>query len=506
MWRAIGLSALVFAVLGLVGRVLAYPLNRDENMFVSVAQGLGTGDLYRDLGYNHLPNLAYLFGSVFEITGTTSFLLTARLIVAAFWILAVYFLWRLSRQEGSGFPAFLAAASILVGSTLLLGAPGMLATNNFIPVALIFPATFLLFKGLDANGPLPMPLFGAGVVASLVIGFKANYIFLAPFFALAVLAAPRSTALAERLKFGLLPLGIGGFVGGFPTLVHMLGDPEAFFAHTLRYFTELQAAYWEQSADPKTVSIKDKIILAQSIWFANTSLLALVLVGTQAALVAFAGGWRALLDWKVLLLSAMAMCGFVVAFVPSPSFVQYFVPPLPFLILLILVLAGKLPLNPRQSMGILCAITTALALVNAVPRLAPSIAGLASPSSWSTVGLGRAVAQAGNEAGLRSGAKVATLSPVLALEGGYTIYPEFTAGQFVYRTAPFMNAEDRQFYRTTSPEELDSFLDADPPEAVLVHSGEPMEADLARYARARGYREANASGANGTFALYVAPR
>lgn len=506
IWRTAGLAALAVAVLGLIGRMLSYPLNRDENMFVSVAQGLTNGDLYRDLGYNHLPNLAYLYSGIFEISGSQSYLLVARLVVAAFWLLALFFLWRLARHEGSGFPAFLVAASTLVCSTLLLGAPGMLATNNFIPVALVFPATLLLFKGIDGEEHSPMALFGAGAVASLAIGFKANYIFLAPFFALAVLIAPKGSTLGQKITYGLLPLGLGGIAGGLPALMHLLADPDAFFAHTLRYFTELQVAYWDQSDAPKTVSLKDKILLAQSIWFANTSLLALVLIGTQMAVLATLGGLRSLIDWKVLLLSAMALCGYIVAFIPSPSFVQYFVPPLPFLVLLILVLAGKLPANASRTIGLLCAVATALALVNATPRLGPGLASLLKPSSWSTTGLGTAVRKAGQDAGLEPGDRVATLSPILALEGGYSIYPEFAAGQFVYRTAPFMTADDRTLYRTTSPAELDSFLDADPPAAILIHLGEPMEADFARYAGARNYRLATGSDTNGAFELYVAPQ
>ncbi|QZD93070.1 glycosyltransferase family 39 protein [Qipengyuania xiapuensis] len=505
-WRALGVGALAIAVLGLIGRLLSYPLNRDENMFVSVAQMLGSGDLYRDLGYNHLPNLPYLLGGIFAVTGSSGYLLTARLLVAAFWLLALFFLWRISRNEAAGLPAFLAAASVLVGSTLLLGEPGMLATNNLIPVALVFPAVFLLFRGLDEERPSAGYLLGAGLVASLAIGFKANYTFLAAFFVLAVLIAPKGATVGQKLLYGLLPLGIGGLLGGLPSLVHMLSDPDAFFAHTLRYFTELQTAYWAESEAPKTVSLKGKILLAQSIWFANTSLIALMLVVTQMALIASTDGLRALFDWKVTILGLAVISGLVVAFVPTPSFAQYFVPPLPFLVLLIPVLAGRLSGGARQFAGMLLAAGAALALVNAVPRLGAGLAAFASPSAWGTIADGRAIARAGSEAGLRPGDRVAALTPVWALDAGYSIYPEFAAGQFVYRVAPYIPPQDRPFYRTTSPASLTSFLDADPPAAVLVNRAEPMEADLAAYALSRGYRPAGPSGEDRPFDLYVAPR
>ena len=124
----------------------------------------------------------------------------------------------------------------------------------------------------------------------------------------------------------------------------------------------------------------------------------------------------------------------------------------------------------------------------------------------STLADGRAIARAGSEASLRPGDRIATLTPVWALDAGYSIYPEFAAGQFVYRVAPYIPPEDRPFYRTTSPASLTSFLDADPPAAVLVNRAEPMEADLAAYALSRGYRPAGPSGEDRPFDLYVAPR
>ena len=83
--------------------------------------------------------------------------------------------------------------------------------------------------------------------------------------------------------------------------------------------------------------------------------------------------------------------------------------------------------------------------------------------------------------------KIATLSPIVALEGDLPIYREFGAGPFVYRVAPYLPVSDRPLFVTTSPAELRSFLDADPPGAIVTGREPNLEREFLAYARARHY-------------------
>lgn len=499
-----GFGALAIAVVGLAGRLLAYPLNRDENMFVTAASQLGSGDLYRDLGYNHLPNLAYLLGAVYSLTGTGHFLLVGRLVIIASWIAALFVLWLIVRRLRLGIEVFFAAAFLLVGNVLLLGASGMLVSNNFMPIPGIFLAFYFLLRALDEDGPALGSAFLAGALVSLTIGLKANYIMLAPFFAIATLFAPRGATLGERILRGFLPLAVGGVVGGLPALVHIALDPEGFFAHTLRYFTELQPAYWRDVEAPKTVSVAEKVLLAEEVWMSSAVLLA---IATSAVLFIAAirqSGLRVMLDWRLLMLFGLLACSMVVSFVPTPSFPQYFVPPVPFLVLLVIVLAGKVRRDDEGIMLSLFVAVAVLGFVSGASRFAQGALAFRDPGDWVTFAMNREVRKVGALAGLAPGARVATFTPVLALEGGYAIYPEFAAGQFVYRVAPYIPEADRPLYRTTSPKELAAFLDRNRPAGILVNRGEPMEEALANYARARGFKVRSEPGVGDGFDLYVA--
>lgn len=491
----IPLAFLLGAIACIAGRILAFPIKRDEHMFLTVAQQFHNGDLYRDLGYNHLPNLAMLFSAIFDLTGTEHYLLTARLIVVVAWALALLLLWRIGVRLGISTLAIVTGMALLVGNVTLVGPPGANATNSFLPIPFAFLAFFLMLGVLDparSGRQRFVEAFLAGLAVSIAIGFKANFIILAPCFFLVSLLAPKVQTLVERVKLQCLPLALGGLVGGLPSILYFIRDPEAMIAHTLRYFTVLHTAFWSDSPEPKVMSLAGKMLLAEEQWVGGTTLLAAVGIGLLALRPYRDGGWsdviQNLLHWPVLLAASLVACGVLISFVPSPSFLQYFVPPMPFVILTFLALCPEAKPSRHADFAILIPLL-AIALLASSVRMVPGLAALAGPANWTGIASNQVMHDVLDGSGVAPDARIATMSPILAIEGGRRVYPEFVAGQFVYRVAPYMSDEERQYYRTTAPGELDAFLDANRPDAILVDTSEPMESVFADYARTRNFRE-----------------
>lgn len=479
--------------LGLVGRLLAFPIGRDENLFIAVSRLWGTGDIYRDFGYNHLPYLPYTLGGLYWLTSTGHFLLLGRLLIAAAWALSIAALWLIARRQRVGFPAFFAAAVLLMGNVLLIGPPGMLVSNNFLPLPFALLAFHFLLVGLDRDRPSWIACFVAGVLVSVAVGFKANYVFLAPFLAAATVLAPLSRPLRNRLACATLPLALGGLTGGIPVLIAMASDPDAFFAHTIRYFTQLQPIYWDHSTEPKIVSVAQKVLLAEDIWTSNATLLALVGAVALVALPLRRRGWRdgllTVWSWPVVLALALALMGVVISFVPSPSFPQYFVPPIPFLVLLVVLLRARTLGENRLAADALLLSLAFVALLCATSRLGPGLVSLTRPGSWVGIKNHGEMRRLVRSAGASSGDTVATLSPLLAMEGGLSVPGEFAPGQFIYRVADYLSPSDRTYWTTTSPTHLVSWLDANRPATILIGGDEPLEQPFADYARSHGYLE-----------------
>jgi hypothetical protein len=491
-FRRAAVALLAILVAGLLARILDYPLNRDENMFVTAAAQLPYWRLYTDLGFNHLPNLPHLLSTLLQLSGIDSPLLAGRLITFTFWLMTLFTLWRIGRRLDSGGLATFTAILLLLGNVMLLGEPGMLASNNLAPIPFALLAFLFLHYGLDEGLASPVSIFNAGMLASLAIGFKSNYVFLAPCFALTVLLAPAERAFSRRLTYGLAPLALGGIVGGLPVLAYFAQDPDALMAHTLRYFTELHAAYWATAAtETQVATIAQRIVLAEQMWLANTSLLTLAGIAALLLIPALRGGkaaaMQALGRWPLLLALTLTACGAVVAFIPKPSFPQYFVPPLPFLLLAFLVAASLLKPGERTAARPFVLTMAVLALAGSVSRLLPDLPKLATPGSLNVVRLHGQSQELALRAGLLPGEKVATLSPALALEAGLEIYPEFAAGPFVYRVAAYIPARDLRHYRAVTPAGLPPFLDRDPPAAILFENAETPDPAFAAYAAENGY-------------------
>jgi hypothetical protein len=63
---------------------------------------------------------------------------------------------------------------------------------------------------------------------------------------------------------------------------------------------------------------------------------------------------------------------------------------------------------------------------------------------------------------------VLTVSPLYALEGSCRIYPQLSAGIFVYRIADNLTEDQRQITNTVGPASLKQMIEQNPPSAVIV--------------------------------------
>ena len=486
MLRLLAGLGIAFLVIGLFGRVMAFPLTHDEQLHIPAARFILREPLYGTLGYTHLPGLPLLLGGLYAATGVDHLLQTGRLLIFLCWMATATVLWLTARRHGGD--GRLAISLILVlGAGALLGPTGMLVTNNFLPVPFALLGVHLFIAALDRPEPRPATMFGAGLAVGFAVTLKISYVFLLPPIAIAALLAPRGLSIGQRVGLILLPLIAGGVVGVLPALVVFLSDPHTLFAHTVRYFTTGHRTYWQHSTDPKAMSMAAKILVAEDVWFAQSGLLASILVGATVWVLG-RQDWRTLRWWPIPFVASLVALAAVGSFAPTPAFPQYYEPPVPFLIMLFLLLRRQLEPRFRAWVQPLVGTAAVLALAIIVPRILPDMAAAVRPARWTGNVLhaqGEYV-RATLAAAHRSG-KVATLSPIVALEGGLPIYPEFAVGPFLYRVADYLPAADRSSFRTTSPRELPGFLDADPPAAIVTGHEAELDPAFVNYARTRKY-------------------
>lgn len=484
--RLAGWIVAILLTVGLFGRIMAYPLAHDEQLHVAAARLMFTQPLYEGLGYSHLPGLPLLLGGFFAMVGSDHLLQTGRVLIIVCWLATAALLRLIARRHGGG--DRLAIVTILVlAAGELLGRAGMLVTNNFLPIPFAMLGFHLFVSAEEEDGINPRMIFGAGAAIGFAIIMKVSYVFLIPPVAVAAFLMSGGLGFAARVRLVLLPLLFGGIIGALPGILMFASDPYGMFAHTVRYFTGGHLAYWQHSTEPKAMSLSEKWLVAENVWLSGSGLLAALLVGIFGWNVA-QKGWRSLCRWPILLAAALAAMAAVGAFAPTPAFPQYYEPPVPFLILLFILLYSELDTPTRARLLPVLVTVSVLALAMMVPRLMAGVADAARPSHWTGNAvhdqgerIRTAIATAGAEG------KIATLSPIVALEGHLSIYQEFAAGPFLYRVADYLPEADRAYFVTTSPHALPAFLDRDKPAAIITGNEPEFDPAFVRYAQSRGY-------------------
>lgn len=496
----------------LLARIMSFAIRHDEQFYVPAGALFTFAGLYRDFGFNHLPNLPILLSALYGVTGTHHYLLAGRLLTWVLWLVGGAVLALTARLATRSTLAGVVAIAFYVTNPVFLGPTGMTVTNNFLPVVLSLLGTyvFLFGSGCATPGRRAVCMALSGFVVAAAVGCKANYVFLVPCFGCAVLLAPSPSGI-ERVWRVVLPFTAGALVGALPALAYFISDPAGMWAHIVRYHRVAQIAYWAGD-DDKVVGIGQKLGLAHQLWILGAGGLIPLGVATLLCVMGVRRGPRAMLaavaNLPFLLVAALVALGALVSFVPTPSFPQYYAPPIMFGIVLLLVVHGMLDqAEERQAVPFLIALL-AFATLAGAPQLMSGIGRLAHPASWTGVRVHRDAQQLARQRGRRPG-PVATLAPLYPIEAGLPIYPELAGGPFIYRVGDLLRASDAVHYRyLASPTSITSVLAATPPSAILLGMEGDLERPFAAFARAHGFREVLqpvSDGRSTRTILYLAP-
>lgn len=489
-------AALLLIGAALYGRIMGFDLRRDELMFVPPAATLDDMPLYSGQFYNHVPYSAWIFRALHLALPGMDLLGSARLAVFLGWLLLLgAAFWSGLRLAGSAM-AGLFSAAIFLGSETLLAQSGMTATNNLLPLPFVLIGLALFAAG-HVGGRSPFAIyFLAGLSLSLAAGMKVSAIAFVPAIAIACFLLPRAATLPERARLTALPVALGGIIGALPLFWLALTEP-TFFDHLLRYHSGPHIAFWQANAASEpglAMGLPAKVQLAQTVWLAGGAILALFVAatgwGTQPADLetptAADPDRAAQAAWAV---GAAMLTAAALAFVPTPAFPQYFVPPLAGLPVLVALGIRSLPASARQVLLHALPFGIVLMLAVALPRLATGLADLRHPDRLTPARLkdgAAALSRLAAPDGFATG-PVATLSPLYPLQAGLPIYPELAAGPFLWRVADHITPELRASYVMAGPQDLPQLFGERPPAAILTGFDAMLEAPLEDWGRANGY-------------------
>jgi 4-amino-4-deoxy-L-arabinose transferase-like glycosyltransferase len=504
---ALALLLAAFLGLGLFSQAV-HNNSHNEQMYVTAGYLLAQGErLYTDFAFVQTPYSPLIYAAFFRLTGGY-YLFTAKLVNFAFLAFAAGLLWLLARRRTRD-DLFSAALPALFLANYYLLRAAIEASNYTMPIAFSL-AAYALFLRYTDRPQRSLAFFAAGALLAAAVGAKLYYATLLAPFALAALLYPAAASLRSRIVGGLLPLAGGTVAGAMPLLYYAARDWERFAFNNLGY--HLLNTTWREQSGFAPMTWGALLGTARDILANPSYLLPVVCLALAAVTLCTQEGCslrRLRLPAADITLSALLVAvSIVTAFTPQPLFPQYFAMPAPFLLTLLLALHAHIAQPQRRILQHLTLIAAVLLTLVVLPRHTGSLRGALSPDD-------RWAGSEARDASFRirarivegphdpAAAKLATVSPVYAIESGLGVYPELSTGSFVLRIGDLLSEEQRARFRATSPSAIAALFDADPPAAILITDEGAVELPLLDYAQSRGYVEVDAEGFGGR--LYIKP-
>ncbi len=478
------LFLLIVAALG--GGVFAYlviQFGHDEHMYVTAGYLVKEGRmLYRDFAYLQAPYLPLIYGFVYKLTGTSHYLLAAKGICFSFWAATVLLCSLIARKliRDSLIVAGLILVFMLNGIVLISARE----VSNYVEAnAFSLLALLCFLRGFSGPGLRPFMFFLSGLAIAMATGIKMYYAALFAPFAIAGLFYPAPVAWRGRILQAGIPWLAGAGIGLLPLLGYALSFPDAFV------FNNAQFHLLNTQARELAGRVFSKAEFTREL-FSRTDNLALAVGTVCLLLVAATGKPSPFFRKEVLLLLAVIAVSLVTIFIPTPIWPSYFSMPVIFLPLWLASLSAGLAAWRRNAARV---IVLGIVLVSAwvnIPKLASSVRDSTDLDNWSGIGMHKTALEIADIVrNLPGQPRIATLSPVYAIEANLPIYPELATGPFAYRVAELVPPDKLAKLNIISPERLPTLLSRNPPAGILVGYEGGLDDAFIDFARENNYRQ-----------------
>ncbi len=455
--------AVIFLVLFVLALVLlansmTRPSEHDEQMYCTAAVLTAQGKMiYRDFSYvAQMPYHPLLCAALFRLFDTTHYLLTARLLSCLCDILVVLCIVAIYRRvfgkrSVAGTIFGLAGAVLYVFNPFVDYASGF-AWNHDVVVACVM-LSFWIFQTADfAHKSRYRPI--ALAAALLTLGtFMRNTTGLVQLLFFIFLAAKPAESAKEKTKNVLTFILASIIVSIWPIFV-ILQAPQAFYLNIFR-MPVLNGQFLHQAG----MAYEKLELLRLFLKTPGCFLLILTAVYLGSALWLNHGKSKITGTGTAVLAAFLALVFFIIAFIPVTMWLQYLAVPVPFLIisfawplLYLMKLVNQIYFRFACALIGLCAFLAIFLNFFVLFR----IPKLFSPRDWTPIQIHNVARDIASNANGHK--QVLTLAPLLALEGGCSIYVEFSAGVFAYRIADYLSDDERKLTHTVGAKTLRTLL------------------------------------------------
>lgn len=445
-------------------------LEHDEHMYCTAGSLTAQGKIiYKDFSYvAQLPYHPLILAGIYKISGTSHLLLAGRLFSVACEIGILICIAGISRSVLQEFPktaaGFAIAAMFLYSMNPFVIYASGFAWNHSMIILCVLIAIWLYTK-FDLEKMCFRRLFFIGAILTLAAFTRPTTALVYALFAVMILSA--APARLRNGKATALPFMLGTFAAAAWPMMIIAKAPEAFVLNVVR-IPALNAAFLREAG---WVFDKTQLTLTALLNPAYAVLIILFgyLVFNSYVLKKTISGSD---KQKKILFYLTAAAFVVIAFIPPTMWLQYWAAPTTFIIIGFVYplknMCEAASSNVKNKKRLhLTMIFLFMAAALCIYVSSPSIAFNAiNTDNWSPLSVHKISCDI-NRNIVEDGA-ILTLSPLHAIEGGGKIYPQFSAGPFVYRIADKLSAEQKNFVHAAGMSDLPQIFDYNPPAAVII--------------------------------------
>jgi hypothetical protein len=457
---------LAFAFILIFSNAMKKSLSRDENMYCSAGALMSQGKtVYKD--FSHVSQLPYhplLLSIIYGVSGSTYYLLIARIVSCIADFSTVFFIILIYKKVFSGF--LLSGFFLgLAAATLLLFNPAFnyisgLAWNHNIVICLA-AASFWLYIFFNTSNRKTTYIKTALIAAllSLAACMRITTVLIEILFFI-IICLRKYNSRKERIVSIVIFVCSSIIIFAWPAWT-ILQAPKAFWINLFvipplnsRLLSEMRMVFSKYDMTVFYLMMAEylfPILIAIYLYICMLRRLTLKKIGS----ITYLG---------VLL----PVIFFIIIYIPPTIWRQYFAPPVPFLLIsLVFPLYFFRQNSQSPHFKIASSLLAACVFISIGQQiiLLNHVKDFSKPQTWRPVqlhNLCQSIALSIDKKG-----PVLTISPIYALEGGRQIYPQLSAGLFVYRIADNLTDEQRRLTNTVGPNSL-KILTVDPPPAAII--------------------------------------
>lgn len=486
-----GLVCAGFLVFYLFLNAMTLPLDHNEHMYVTAGHLMKSNELYRDFAFLQMPYLPILYDAVFRVFQVDHLLLASRLCSLFFAIACCVAMWLIIYKETKNY-AVSHLSTLIFGLSYFIQDISVEAANYMMPMCATLFAV-LLYQDILENPELRLPkMYCLGLILALAAGTKLYYsAFFIPFLGCSAVY-PLREDFSRKLIYQTAPLVVGFTVGLIPVIHYVSNYPEAFWFNNITYhFLNLQ---WRGFDPGLNIGYRiDSFLKVFLDYPSNLAFAGIVILIALNCLKASDSRKRiGYLDQPVTTLSFMLLIvGICVAITPLPIFMYYFAAAFPFAVIFGCCLLKRAPISCWSSFDkALVSVGILVMIGSASVTFSQRFGTFTRFGSWTPIQVHSVAHKIRSELGSQFGVgKMATLSPLYAVEAKLPIYPQFSTGPFVFRIGTLLSTHELDVVKGVSSQTLDRLFTKEPPAAIIVGNEPTIEASLEAHGKNNGSRE-----------------